>query len=460
MIFNENGLKTDSLQEIIDEIIVLFRDKYSSSFNVAPDSKIYGLLSIFAERELLLQEAIQGVYFSLSRVQSKGVSLSNNLEITGHYKRPASSSMAEVYVRGTPSQTISANSLNVSVDETEEVFYNDESITLNSLSSESIDSITQVGGVATVTISGGHPFINGDHVYVRGLNEPEYNVLADIYNATGTTFDYTVDVGAVSPATGSGTAYPTTLVPLLSVNTGPIVALSGALRNIVGSVTGVDEAINTEDATLGTNAETDAEARARAQDTSSVLGGGYRDAIISKIYAVNGVTSVALAVNDGPDLIDPEGRPLCSFEAFVDGGDDTEIANAILQSGAAGVGTFGGVTVTVQDSEGQDIDVSFSRLIATRIYVEATIIKNTDSSQGPVYPAGGDDAIKAALSSLEFLAGQDVWEATLKNAITSIDGVISTTVKFDTVTPPVNTSTISIANTTYANIDSGDVVIL
>lgn len=69
----------------------------------------------------------------------------------------------------------------------------------------SVTSLTQTGGTATATI-GSHSWANGDTVTIDGANESEYNGDFVISNVTATTFDYTVDSGATSPATGTITA--------------------------------------------------------------------------------------------------------------------------------------------------------------------------------------------------------------------------------------------------------------
>ena len=68
----------------------------------------------------------------------------------------------------------------------------------------SVSSITQTAGTATVTTSTDHGFAVGDWVNVRGANESEYNGIVQVATApTSTTFTYTVDSGASSPATGT-----------------------------------------------------------------------------------------------------------------------------------------------------------------------------------------------------------------------------------------------------------------
>jgi len=66
-------------------------------------------------------------------------------------------------------------------------------------------SITQTGGTATVTHTA-HGMVNGDKVKIRGCNEDGYNIIGTVANQTTNAYEYTVDSGTSSPATGSPNA--------------------------------------------------------------------------------------------------------------------------------------------------------------------------------------------------------------------------------------------------------------
>lgn len=456
--FDETGLKIQSLAEIKEEVEQDYRDEFGTAFNVSDDALAGKEIGVYAEREALLQEGIEFVYASNYRSTSQGVNLDFNLEITGHSRQVPTKSTVIEYVRGTVNQVIAAEALKVTVDETAAIFLNPAEATLGALGTESVTSITHVAGVATVTISGGHSYLDGSFVFIEGADQSEYNILAEISNITGTTFDYVVDSGAVSPATGTINAHEATPIPFESQDTGPIIALAGTLKNISGSVPGVVAAENADDATEGTDAETDPEARERADDTVNISGGGFREAIISRLLDVPGVTTASVFENTS-NVVDSDGRPPGSIECFVSGGTDVAVATGVFNAVSDGVQTFGNVTETITDSQGNDIDISFSRLSEIRIYAEVTLTTNTDILQGPVYPVDGDTQVAAALALIEFDPGQDLWAEFQKSAITSaVPGIIDITLyEFDIITPPVNTATIVVAPTDFANIDSSDV---
>lgn len=455
--FGPQGLKTQSLEEIQEEVRQDYRDEFGESFNVANETIAGKEIGIYAERELLLQEGIQFCYSSNYRSTSQGINLDYNLEITGQARQGSTNSTVIVYVRGTPNQAIAAEALKITVDETAEIFLNSSSATIGSLGQKTATSITQTIGLATVTISGGHSYPDESFVFIEGSDQEGYNLLTEISNVTGTTFDYVVDAGTVSPSTGSVTVYEATPINMSSQDTGPIVALAGTLKNISGSVPGVTRAENADDATEGVNTETDPEARQRANDTVNIAGGGFREAILAKLKAVPGVTSADVFENN-TNTTDVDGRPPGSVECFVFGGTDEDVAEAVFNSVSDGVRPFGNITVPLTDSEGQDVTIQFSRLTQVRIFSDVIVVVNNDIEQGPIYPVGGDAQIKAALALIEFDPGQDVWEEFLKGQITSlVPGIKSMSLTYDTETPPLNTAEIPISAAQFANIDSSDV---
>lgn len=70
----------------------------------------------------------------------------------------------------------------------------------------SVSTLTQSSGTATCTTGSSHSYNTGDWVYIEGANEAEYNGIVEITVTGSTTFTYTVDSGASSPATGTITA--------------------------------------------------------------------------------------------------------------------------------------------------------------------------------------------------------------------------------------------------------------
>jgi uncharacterized phage protein gp47/JayE len=454
--FDGNGLVTQNLNEILNETYDQARSLFGNAFKVDKDPLLRNLISIGSEREVLIHELIQAIISNLYLPTAEGNNLDLVAQIIGTTRQPATSSTVLVFVRGTPSQAIAANTLKITVELTGESFTNLSAATLDSQASVVAVSVTQSAGVATVTMAS-NPFADDEFVFIRSANETGYNLLAKVDNSTGTTFTYPVDSGLASPATGAITIYKASPVLMTSGNTGPIAALANTLNNITGAVTGVTEANNFSDATLGRNLETDTEFRARTKNSVSIAGGGFREAIITKLLNVLSVNSATLFENNR-NTTDAGGRPAGSVECFVEGGTDVNVSVGVVNSVSAGVRMFGNTEETYTDSQGEEVIVGFSRLVKVEIYVDVTVTTNTDAAQGPTYPVDGDAQIETALAAITFDAGFDVWESTLRKAVTSIAGVVDvTSLTFAKTASPINTATIAIVPTEFANVDSANV---
>ena len=121
----------------------------------------------------------------------------------------------------------------------------------------------------------------------------------------------------------------------------------------------------------------------RAGETDSALrrriagafdtGIGTEAALRAGLLAVPGVTDCALRVNDGESAVD--GIPAHSIAAVVLGGADADIARALFDKKAPGIGTCGSVAVTVRDAWNRDREVRFSRPVSVPVSLSVTLNK-------------------------------------------------------------------------------------
>lgn len=467
---DEKGLVIQSLAEIKDELIngyeykgdfkKGYKQQYGSGIQVEDNTDVGKQLSIYAEREQLLQEQIEGNYFAHYRATSGGASLDRNLETNELQRLDSLPSTIVVYAAGDPSTLVGAEALKMSVDGTGEIFLNTEEFALGVLVDESVDSVTRVDSTVTVSIPGGHSFPLDSWVFMEGAEQEQYNNLHQITAITATTFEYEL-VGTLpaTPATGTIIAREATPFNARSDQDGPIQALAGAITTIATAVSGISRVENAVDATLGRNVETDPEAKIRAIDTLAVQGGSTTTAIRSKLLKVPGVT-FARVFQNVTDFVDANGLPPHSIRCLVTGGADEDIWNILLlEAVSAGIKMDGTEQTTLIDQSGEPQPVAFSRATLVIIYVDAGngLVLNSDPIQGKVFPANGNDLIKAALTGIEFENGWNVTPSLVKGAIDSVDGVVESDPEFDTITPPVNKATIDIATDEVANIDSGDI---
>lgn len=184
---------------------------------------------------------------------------------------------------------------------------------------------------------------------------------------------------------GQATALATCRVP------GPITAYPGELSRIVTPTYGWTSVTNTEPATIGAFAETDAELRARqavstAQPSRTVLEG-----VKGAIAAISGVGRFDVFEND-TNQVDTRGLPPHSITAVVEGGADKDIGQAIFNKKGPGCYTNGTSSVIVTDMYGVSNTIRFYR----PTYIDIDVVVNIKQLAG--YTDQMTDAIKSAVA--------------------------------------------------------------
>lgn len=198
------------------------------------------------------------------------------------------------------------------------------------------------------------------------------------------------------------------------------------IKNITNPKLGIRSVINEKAFEGGRNTETDDEFRERYYLSVDFAGGVNLDAIIAEIYgSVEAVIAVAGEEND-TDFESKTGLPPHSFEVVAYGGLDEDIARAIYRRKAAGIQTFGNMTVSVVPAAGSICDVHFSRPAPVSVWVKVFNLV-TDSK----FPLDGIERIKRAV--IQHIGvntrgglniGQDVICVTLPTVVLKVPGVV------------------------------------
>jgi hypothetical protein len=207
---------------------------------------------------------------------------------------------------------------------------------------------------------------------------------------------------------------------------------------ILDTVLGFDSFESTEQTVVGSAIETDAELRARAE-------------VEAAITEVEGVTYVRTYDNYGPfGSVDPDGIPGKAINIVVEGGDDDEIAAAILSSRSAGAETFAlagpsAASGTATDSYGFVHTFNFNRVDEVEIWITCVL---TTSTSEEAAPAGLVDTVAALLleqAGVLFGIGVDVTAWRLVGAVHAaglpgIDNVVVELSLDDGVLDPYSTA--------------------
>ncbi len=161
---------------------------------------------------------------------------------------------------------------------------------------------------------------------------------------------------------------------------GAIPAASGALSIIVDEVLGWETGTNPDAAILGIAPQSDPAFRKERRVTLAGQSSNLAEATITALYKLDGVTSVTFLenVSASTQVIDGVTMVAKSIYACVSGGDNTEIANAILYKKSGGCNYNNGagtpITVTVQNPYSlQNFSVKFDRPEEIPVKIRVTI---------------------------------------------------------------------------------------
>lgn len=313
---------------------------------------------------------------------------------------------------------------------------------------QSLDAVSAITGalrldatpstvLCDITLEGGFTLPAGSVAFVPGVPSARFLLDADVENA-------------------SGGPLPFTDVPFTAESVGPIVANSGTLTGGPELVVGWSDCTNPLDADVGTNDEVDSAFRLRREQLVSAAGGSTADAIRADVLQVDDVTSASI-INNRTDVVF-DGVPAHAFEVIVLGGLDADIAAAIFGTAPAGILPFGSTIEPVIDSEGNSVDIGFTRPTEREIHLEIDVSIDADD-----FPAGGEDEIKEAVvaaGEFLFLQGNDVVPVQLNPAILEILGVKDiTAIRLGFATSPVGEANLTILIRELATFDTSRILV-
>ena len=136
--------------------------------------------------------------------------------------------------------------------------------------------------------------------------------------------------------------------------------------------------------------ETDASVRARIRTSLAGRGGSAYDALLAAVKSARAVKDAKLYVNE-TDAADANGIPAHSIAVVTRSGYTNAIAQAIWDSKAPGIGTYGSVTGTAADAEGHTHAVKFSRFsnFMIQVFPFITVLSGGDQAaiRNAVVPA-------------------------------------------------------------------------
>ncbi len=241
---------------------------------------------------------------------------------------------------------------------------------------------------------------------------------------------------------------------------GAITAAPNSLSVILTPTRGWQAVNNAVAASPGAPVETDAALRRRQAFSVGISAETVNYAIYAAVANVPGVARVSLYEND-TDATDSEGVPSHSISLIVQGGDSTDIAEAIASTKTPGTGTFGTTQVVVTDPRGVPNTINYFVLSLVALKVEVTV------SDLPGWASTTEDDIKAAVVAFinDLAIGEDSYTTRLYTPANLNGGALSDTyvvtlIRQAKVANAFGTANVAIAFNEAAIIDIADVTII
>lgn len=468
------GFQGKTQSEIIAELEDEFKSICGDDIDLDADSAFGQTIGLFSKFLIQPWDALSELYTCFDPLHATGVCLDNVSALNAITRLQATATyVSDVLLEGDEGTIVVINKkIKKTNDPLLYSLVNDITITKTSAAKGVIEVTSIAAGTYRVIINS----TNYDYVASGGESK------TDILNAIETLITAGSWTGNASVASEQLTLYDIStnfsfdISGNLSIEetwskgdfqadeTGANTAPANSLIEISTPVTGWNSVINPSAGGTGREVETDDELRLR-RSQSIIKGNATDEAIRSNIFNnVSGVTSVQVFSNR-TDSVDGEGRPAHSFEVVCEGGTDDDIANEIWLRMPSGIETYGNVNggsgITIQDSQGQDQIIKFSRPESVYIYVQV----KRDTYSEETYPSNGDDLIKNnivywSLQTTNITIGKDVitdriipavYGVTNDSGVVSVPGIKNVEVELDSSTtlphtPSYTTSNINITD--------------
>jgi len=276
-------------------------------------------------------------------------------------------------------------------------------------------------------------------VHVEDRSDKVFELESNVTNPTGSTGYY------------SGFA--------LCTEVGPVAAVAGTVNTPVNTLSGLLSVTNLADAVPGWLADDDITLRQRRADQLALRGGSTVAAIRADLLdsenhpELEGIRE-ALVIENTSDAY-AGGLPPHSIHVIVDDGDtpsvgNNDIAQAIFESKAGGIQTYGSQLSFATDENGALQPVYFSRATPRDVWFVLIVTARND------FPVDGVAQIKAAIvGAHRYTIGEDVIALQRRADALKVAGVEDVpTFTLGFAASPVGTSNLTIAAGERASLDT------
>lgn len=205
---------------------------------------------------------------------------------------------------------------------------------------------------------------------------------------------------------------------------GPIAAPVGGLNQVASSVLGWEQVYNPSAALLGSLVESDIASRRRRRQTLALQSMSLSEAVISRLYGVDGVRSVSFRENVTTEPLVIDGITLApkSIYVCVEGGEEAEVATALLNAKTGGADWNGEVTVSlIEPFSNQAYAVRFDRPVDINRMLRVTIRPTTLDAQVIIPDAIAQYAAGEISGETGLVLGEDLSPFEIAGAINEVE---------------------------------------
>lgn len=206
-------------------------------------------------------------------------------------------------------------------------------------------------------------------------------------------------------------------------------------------------------AVSGSNTLTDDEYRLYYKAVKQKNGVSLIDTLYAQLKLLDGVTFTKITENKSG--VQVGALPPHSFAPVVLGGDDTDIAQVIFNNTPLGINTFGSITKSVQDINGNPNDVSFSRPNFVPIQIQISL-ETTNA-----FPDNGVSLIQQAIVDYfnKLTVGDTVYYSKLFIPINTVDGQSVNSLKLSRIGQPLTSDNVTMSYNELPTISASDIQI-
>lgn len=444
----DKGFVIKRLDTIMEEIHTDLTEAFGFDTRLTKPSFLDTLITTFSYQIADLWETAQNNYYAKYPATATGVNLDNAVQYGGIRRSAAKQSTYLLHCTGNDGTYVREEAV-VATNTNPEIRLRSAGmfqITRESCNSAEVCvSVSQIA-VYSITINGNQYSYSSEdgneRTIIEGLKEAikdtEYTVTIEEGNILRIEDNEKTRSNTLILSDNLTTRSVTTIAQFLTEDYGKVVLPAGIVTKMVNNIAGFQSVTNLIEPTYGRLTETDIELRQSYIAKSALRSNTMIGSIIAEL--LNNVANVesASGYENETDYTDERGLPPHSIEIIVEGGDDTEIAHAILMRKAGGIQTYGSVVIDVPGDYEDTIPIRFNR--PEYLYTWLRIVLHGDSSKLPTnYAQLTKESLLA--DAAQFRAGTSLLTQLLTDGIYSaVSGItyidVYTAYEKDSVTVP------------------------